>query len=362
MNNRCTLLIDGNWLLISRFAVMSKLFKSTRPKEALEEATNELHDLLAKSINITINRFPVIDNIVLITDGGSWRKQLPIPQQLHDITYKGNRDKESGFSWSYIFNALNNLANKCRSLGITVSNQSNCEGDDWAWYWSRRLNDEGINCIIWSSDNDLKQLVQNKNGVFTAWYNDKNGTYFHNSLEQKTLTEDDENFLDVFMSPIVCTSPIMEDICNKSKEHHFIDPNTIITSKVICGDAGDNIKPVVQIHKEKGTQGVGQKTWEKIATELNINTIQDLIEHKSEIAESIHKLKKFRGCTSVVDIIEMINYNINLVWLNENIEPESVVSIMNTQEYKQADMDFLRGSYRVLCNEDERIRDIFEFF
>ena len=362
MSNRCTLLIDGNWLLISRFSVMNKLFDASRSNEALEAASSDLRDMMAKSINIIINRFPAIDNIILIADGGSWRKQLPIPHQLHDITYKGNRSKQTDMAWTYIFNSLNGLVNKCRSIGITASTQANCEGDDWAWYWSRRLNDEGINCIIWSSDNDLKQLVQNRDGVFTAWYNDKNGIYFHDSLDEHVVKDTDENFLDIFMSPISCRSQLMESLISYAPSYHFVDPNTIITSKVICGDSGDNIKSVVQMHSNGRIYGVGAKDWEKISTKLNIITIQDLIENKEQIATDIHNLKKFYSNTTVENILEMIEYNIKLVWLNEAVEPESIISIMNTQEYKQADMNFLRGSYRVLCDEDESIRDIFECF
>lgn len=362
MKNRCTLLIDGNWLLISRFSVMSKLFKSGQSDTALDTATENLRDMMARSINIVLNRFPAIDNIVFIADGGSWRKQIPVPSQLLNTTYKGNREKEPEFNWNRVFNALNGLTKKCQSIGITTSVQSNCEGDDWAWYWSRRLNDDGTSCIIWSSDNDLKQLVQNNNGVFTAWYNDRNGIFFHSSLEEHTLTEDDDHFLDVFMTPIQGRSPLMEDLSSRAGEYHYVDPNTIITSKIICGDAGDNIKSVVQVVKGGRTYGVSVNLWEKISNNLNIKTIQDLRKYKKIVATAIHNLKKFIDSTTVEDIMEMIDYNIQLVWLNEEIEPDSIVSIMNTQEYKQADMDFLRGSYRVLCDEDENIRDIFECF
>ena len=81
MANKCTLLIDGNWLLISRFSVMTQLFKENQSEVALESATEDLRDMMARSINIILNRFKEIDNIVMISDGGSWRKQLPVPVQ-----------------------------------------------------------------------------------------------------------------------------------------------------------------------------------------------------------------------------------------------------------------------------------------
>jgi len=361
MANKCTLLIDGNWLLISRFSVMTQLFREDQPSIALEAATEDLRDMMAKSINIILNRFKEIDNVVMISDGGSWRKQLPVPAQLQSTTYKGNREEEVGISWDHVFNALNGLTKRCRKLGITTSTQSNIEGDDWAWYWSRRLNAQGTSCIIWSSDHDLLQLVQNKGGVFTAWYNDNHGLKFHSSLEIKNPDPDD---LDFFMQPIVYNPPLVEELAKHSNKRKvgYVDPNTIITSKVITGDSGDNIKSVVRVIKSGRNYGVGEKDWEKLATKLNIHTIYDLIEHKEDIANELLHLSKFAGYGITKDmVLEMINYNLKLVWLNEAVIPETIVSVMNNQEYKQIDVDYLRGSYTVLLDDKERhIQEIFE--
>ena len=83
-HNRCTLLVDGNWLLCSRFAVIGKGFEMDMPEHIKLQSQKELHELMAKSITIVLNRFACIDNVVLVTDGGSWRKQLPVPQQLQN--------------------------------------------------------------------------------------------------------------------------------------------------------------------------------------------------------------------------------------------------------------------------------------
>ena len=360
MANKCTLLIDGNWLLISRFFVMTQLFKENQSEVALESATEDLRDMMARSINIILNRFKEIDNIVVISDGGSWRKQLPVPSQLQSITYKGNREEEVGISWDHVFSALNGLTKRCRKLGITTCTQSSIEGDDWAWYWSRRLNAQGTSCIIWSSDHDLMQLVQNNCGVFTAWYNDNHGLMFHNSLEIKNPDPDD---LDFFMQPVVYNPPLVEELAKHSNKHKvgYIDPNTIITGKVITGDSGDNIKSVVRVVKSGRNYGVGEKDWAGVAKTLHIHTIQDLISHKQDIAHELLRLNKFRGYgVSPEQIVEMIDYNVKLVWLNEAVIPETIISVMNNQEYKTIDVDYLRGSYKVLCDEDTEMAEIFE--
>ena len=360
MKSKCTLLVDGNWLLISRFSVMTKLFRENQSEPILESATNNLYDRMARSIHMILNRFKEIDNIIFITDGGSWRKQLPIPSQLQNITYKGNREEEVGISWNHVFKALNKLSKRCKEVGITTCTQSNIEGDDWAWYWSRRLNAEGTSCIIWTSDHDLMQLVQNKGGIFTAWYNDLAGLTLHESLEIKNPDPDD---LDFFMQPVIYKNPIIEGLEKRSgKKVNYIDPNAIINSKVICGDSGDNIKSVVRVVKSGRNYGVGPKDWEGVAHTLHIHTIQELISHKQDIARELLKLNKFRGYgVTPEQVLEMIDYNIKLVWLNEEVIPETILSVMNTHEYNQMDIDYLRGSYTVLLDDHERhIQEIFE--
>lgn len=360
--NKCTLLIDGNWLLISRFSVMLDLFNASNSKTELDSAKEKLKDMMARSINIALNRLPMVDNIIFVADGGSWRKKLPIPKQLDDITYKGNREKDKtvDISWNHVFDALNEFVNNLSDLGITTCRQLNIEGDDWVWYWSRKLNDQGTNCIIWSADHDLMQLVQNKGEVFTAWMYDRKGKteiVFHKNLELHNPGPDE---LDFFMQPMVYRPNLVEELEKKSTTSTYIDPNTIINNKIICGDVGDNIKSVVRVQKNNRTYGVGQKDWAKIASKLDIVSIYDLIDHIDEVSEEISNIKKFANLVSIQDIKEMIEYNINLVWLNEQIIPEPIVAVMNQHDYNQYDLSYIRGSYTTLLGENDDIKDIFE--
>lgn len=359
MKNKCTLCCDYNWLTISRFSVINKGFDKNLPTTALEAAKEELKDMLAKSINVILNRFPMIDNIVLMADGGSWRKQLPIPKQLEDITYKGNRKSDVELAWDYIWGASSEVLENCRKEGITVSQHNGIEGDDWAWYWSRRLNSEGTNVIIWSSDCDLKQLVQvDKTGAFTVWYNDKNGIWIPNELEQKT----DIDALDFFMQPVY-DNPILESLKVKAKGSvNYIDPNSIILGKVICGDAGDNIKSVVRYVKNGRTYRFSEKDWDGVSKNLNINTIQDMIRDRDKIACEVCNHKKLTPYgIKKEDVLEMIDYNIKLVWLNESVIPETAILAMNNVEYTDYDLSYIRDNYKIICgNKDEdEIMNIF---
>lgn len=353
--NKCTLLCDGNWLLLSRFSVIGKGFEMDMPVIAKETAQKELEELMAKSISIILNRFPIIDNVILVTDGGSWRKQLAVPKSLKDTTYKGNRQQAKEHDWTYIYGALSNLSETCKSLGMTVSNHSSIEGDDWIWYWSRRLNADGISTIIWSSDNDLKQLLQtNANCSFTAWYNDRNGVWFDDSHNEEIVDE-----LEFFMQPIKVESPIVESLKQFSRSTSYMKPDSIIMEKIICGDAGDNIKSVAKVLKGKKTYKVSPKMWEEIRISLNINTIKDFIDNKENIANQIISIPKFAE-SIYNEVLEMIEYNIKLVWLNEAVIPETIIMYMNQLEYKLIDVNYIKSNYKTLCKKHDDVEDVFE--
>ena len=353
--NKCTLIIDGNWLLLSRFSVIGRGFEQDMPDVAKEHARNELHELMAKSISIVLNRFSIIDNIVLVTDGGSWRKQLPVPKAIENVTYKGNRTTAKELDWKYIYGALTDLTERCKELGVTVANHSSIEGDDWVWYWSRRLNAEGTSCIIWSSDNDLKQLVQNDASTmaFTAWYNDKNGIWLESSMNDEIIDE-----LEFFMSPIKVKSPILESLVQLSKSTSYINPDDIVMEKIICGDAGDNIKSIAKVVSGNKTYKVSVKMWNSIKEGLNITSLSEFFNYKNRIISAITGLKKFVNCDAA-DISEMFDYNIKLVWLNEDIIPETIIMYMNQLEYNITDINYIRSNFRTMCRKDNSIEDIF---
>lgn len=354
--NKCTLLCDANWLLMSRFSIMSDQFESNMPEQVKLQAQSNLQDLMAKSITIVLNRFPIIDNIVIVTDGGSWRKQLPIPVQLQDTTYKGNRAHAKDLDWKYIYGALTDLSDRCKELGITVSNHSSIEGDDWVWYWSRRLNEDGISTIIWSSDNDLKQLVQTNNSTcaFTAWYNDRNGIWFDNSQEEETLDD-----LEFFMRPMKVKSPLLEGLKQFSRSTSYINPDSIVMEKIICGDAGDNIKPIATVPCGNKTHKVSLKMWNDIKTDLGITTLDDFFRCKDSIINSLLNIKKF-SCCDRVNISEMFDYNIKLVWLNEEVIPETIIMYMNQLEYSVADINYIKSNYKTMCKKNTTVEDIFD--
>ena len=352
MKNKCTLIVDGNWLLQSRMAPMIDKFNMSLDESIREAATRDLQMRLSYSITNILNRFKCIDNIILVADGGSWRKKLPRPSSLLDTAYKGNRTMSEERDWKRIFSTLNNLEDKCKEIGITTTRFLDIEGDDWCWYWSRRLNAEGTNCMIWTIDNDLKQLIQVDNGAFTVWYNDRNGLFIHEALKEKE-TDD----LDFFLTADT-RSPLLDEIKRSATEVTYIDPNSVILDKIICGDNSDNIKSLVLYQKGNRNRKISVKECDKLLSSLGITTIEQLIDNKDIIIDTL--MNKYTDLSlDRNELSERFSYNEKLVWLNERVIPESIQAKMCEEEYKQYDLSYIRNNASVLAEQDKYIEDIF---
>ena len=103
--SKCTLVIDGNWLLMSRLSVLNNRYKDDH------ELCQDLKILMIRSINIVLKTFPVIDNIIFVSDGGSWRNKIEIPSFLaaDNVEYKGNRERSEDINWELIFNEFDSF-------------------------------------------------------------------------------------------------------------------------------------------------------------------------------------------------------------------------------------------------------------
>lgn len=354
MANKLTILVDGGWLNVSRAFIHEKGFKASNTDFQKQAASEAFKETLAQSYVKFLNLFPQADNIVLMSEGGSWRKHMPVPDQLKNITYKGNRERKSETDWNAIFGAYGEFAKNVTNAGGTVSQHWAIEGDDWAWYWSRRLNEEGSNVIILTSDCDLKQLVQIHNNSFTAWYNDKAGLV----LPQECAWKEDP--IEAMLNPPY-QSIVLNELLKKYKNVSYINPDQIVINKVLCGDAGDNIMSVIRYQKGSRTYKFSEKDYQKIIAELDLVTIEDLKNNYQNIANWIVSQEKFVPYGfNKKDIIEMLEYNLSLVWLHETVMPDTVTNAMVQVEYNQAPINDFKSNYKILLEQKSDIGDIFE--
>ena len=347
-NNKCTLIVDGNWLLMSRMFAFKEHFEVSNDAQRKTEGRMLLQEMMAKSINITINKFSdIVDNVVIVRDAGSWRKKVKKPAGYEEA-YKGNRVKDSDLDWSYIFGALDDLMEAAASNNITVSSAYNVEGDDWAWHWSRKLNSEGVNCIIWSIDADLKQLVSYDNGVFTAWYEHKPGLVLHKKMQ---MSINEISVIDMFMnyqSNCMVINPLVKSLQLRCSKVTYIDPADIIESKIICGDAGDNIKPVVQWQSDGKSHKITEKQWAKCREDAGVDSLGTFFAKYNEIARLIASSKKLPSHLTKEHVMEMLEYNKQLVWLDRSVYPEKILEKMEECEYKTGGAEYIKHNYKTL--------------
>lgn len=321
--SKLTLIVDGNWLLMSRLAVLNNRFDT--PQELMQNVKK----LLIRSISVALRTFPMIDNIIFVSDGGSWRTDIAIPENLskkQDIgeiqsaSYKGTREKSDDIDWDTIFAGFEDFTNTLNTNGISAFREKGVEGDDWAFFWSTYLNSQGTNCIIWTADKDLTQLVKtDKNSCFTVWWNAKSGI----------ICEDkDDNDMDFFFNnQYNVNQNVFNDVVNKVNDIKKINPSDVVIEKILKGDASDNIQPImVRRSKNVTSQKKFKISSKDIDYNLNYNNDNDVLNYISEVYNS----KSYQGRVedSIDEVFEHFKYNRKLVELSKTELPIEIYNKM----------------------------------
>ena len=319
-NNRCklTLIVDGNWLMMSRLSILRMRIKDE------DTLIKELKLMMIKSINKMIRDIPQIDNVIFIADGGSWRNKIEVPEFLKKdhITYKGNREKDKEIDWDKIFKGYDEFINVLKETGVNVSREQYIEGDDWAAYWSKLLNSKNINCLIWSADRDLTQLVKinPKTKVFTACWNK---TY----MTIEAIEHQEESDMDFFFNSYDSNEnqKLIESLYMKAGRVEEIHPMDVVIDKIIRGDLGDTILPVVY-KKGKSSNKLFRVAQKELDFTLDITQSNEVNAYFEELLNK--KAWKDKATASVNEIIEHFFYNERLVWLDASQYPNDILEKM----------------------------------
>ena len=369
-NNKLTLVVDGNWLLMSRYFMKRDTFRMDLPDSVKENSSHQLADLMAQSISVILRQFrDSITNIIFVSDNRSWRKDYPMPLCIESTdTYKGTRKNDETYDWKYIFKSISILSNNLKSIGVTTSNVYGVEGDDWCWWWSRKLNSEGTNVILWTSDEDVKQLIQEDEdtGAFTAWYEKSKGLVLNSSMKPKKFDDEDDE-LGSFMTPIMPVNNIIKSL-SKTTSISYVNPINIINKKIYIGDQGDNILPIFTYSKKSKIYKATQKDWSKLINFDNPGYIEkDWCNKLPKLYNEIYKIKTKgdeQNITTCDDFVEHAVYNKKMVWLDESQIPREVQSQMTSVEYKEISPNLLHDityNWRVMSGaESKELEDLFE--
>lgn len=321
--SKLTLIIDGNWLLMSRLSVIANRYVDDF------ELCQNLKILMIKSINVVLRKFPIIDNIIFVADGGSWRNYVELPEWLskykdehgQSVEYKGTRHRSDDCNWDLIFSSYEEFMSILQTTGINVCREQMIEGDDWCWYWSTYLNSQNTNCIIWTKDNDLKQLVNmNSDKCFTAVWNADAGIVISD------YEETDLDFL--FNNSFNENDTIWNDLTKQAKTVTKVKPHNIVIDKILRGDGSDNIHPII-LRKSKSTSDKKFKISAKdIDYSLDISDAHSVSEYIHNIVNSKNYVERIYGEKTEKDIIEHFEFNKKLVYLHKSSYPEHIIEKM----------------------------------
>lgn len=323
-HSNLTLVIDGNWLLMSRLTVMSRDYIG-------DTATmmRKLKQLLCRSINALLRQFSDIDNIIFVADGGSWRDNIEQPDCIkkYHTEYKGQRVKSSDIDWDIVFDEYADFINRIEEdSNVTVTRQHGIEGDDWCWWWSNMLNNNNTNCIIWSADRDLTQLVKtdSNTGFFTVTlYTRGKNTIL---TEMGDVNTKEYDIVRIFGNPYWQENvKLLNTIESKCSEARKINPKTVILDKIFRGDVSDNVFPSIKRVSKTGKEF-------RISEKMLRDFVGDVRDDNaiSYYINNIYNAKQFKNKTAYTetDAFQHALYNRQLVMMDEKYYPSSIIEKM----------------------------------
>jgi hypothetical protein len=184
-------------------------------------------------------------------------------------------------------------------------------------------------------DKDLTQLVHTnkETGVFTVCWNKNNTTIENGDYSQNSD-------LDFFFGDLnkENNERYLHEIISKSSKVTKINPKEVVIDKVIRGDKGDNIFPIITRKSAKGTTDKLFRVSSKdVNMDLDIHNqseikqyISDLLATKNYAGRVVKKVGDEFEEKTESEIIEHFNYNVKLVNLDETSYPEDVLESMNS--------------------------------
>lgn len=326
-----------------------------RYSDNMNELNKELKLLMIRSINLVLKTFPVIDNIIFVADGGSWRNSdlnIPYFLEVEDVRYKGNRIQSDEIDWDSIFKGYEDFLSILKQHNINVCKEESIEGDDWCYWWSKILNEQNTNVIIWSKDKDLKQLVKtDTNKCFTVCWDRELGV---------TCLDVEDDYFDFLLNYTYSENEnIFRSVCNKSVSVNKINPNNIIVDKIIRGDASDNILPIIlKKPKSQNSTRLYKVSPKDINNSLNVFNDSDIKTYINTLCSGPYKNRIDDKTEN--DVYEHFLYNRSLVVLNENVYPERIKEILNKYTTYQCNKDLSITEQYITAKRSD-LHDILDF-
>jgi len=361
--NKLNILIDGNFIAMSEFAIFSEYGKSKSP---LKTETNQIAFIqgLANKLFYAINALPKGGNVIFCLDSNSWRKSIFI----EGGGYKHSREDKDGNkpmmdleTKEIFYSLLNEFFEILQDIGIKVSRVKNTEGDDLLFKWAKYFNENNENAIIISADRDLIQTVRGPNEPFTIqWTNKKNANkiYAPRGWKDAWLSESKNTIFDF---NIIKDQTIINKLM-RDQEITIVefDPQLFVFKKILIGDSGDNV-PSVWSFSTKGKKGqdkIVRVTEKKVTTiieylktqfDLTDANMMSLWDDTTFIAYLSGVILRVSGdiddANKRLRVTDNLYRNARLVWLTEKSLPVNLVSAMDEHIQASAELPTARDRW-----------------
>jgi len=332
-----TLLIDGNYFLHSRLFVLPRK-KGSQLLATADEQASLMRKLCIDFASEFRKMSGFIDQVVVTVDAKSWRKDL-----FPEAAYKGTRTHDNSINWEGVFNVYSEWQNILAKKGVVIHQVSGAEADDLLFGWSTQLNNEGRNCIVWTGDRDLIQLVNyNKaTDAYTLWYyNSKRKLIafegFNEVLQHRSTNNmSNEELLFNMGSSSALHDQMKENLTNwvdkNGVDIQEINCDDFIFTKILQGDKSDNIRSVVTWTKTaKSGKIINYSITEKNATKILNKYKEDgefTIDHffnTDRVNRIINIIHEVIGKSTIEEIRANFNQNLDLMLLHFNTIPDPI--------------------------------------
>jgi len=345
-----TLIIDGNYF------VHSRLFVLPRPKGEQLLGNRDGQEQFMRKLCIDFasevrKMTPFVDQIVVAVDSKSWRKDL-----FPAAEYKGTRVSDNSVNWGNVFDTYEQFQHILAKRGVIIHKVPGAEADDILYGWATQLNNEGKNCIVWTGDRDLIQLVDYNTATdaYTLWYYNSQRRLlafegFDELLQSKEIdVMCNDDMLFNMSSNEVTNDKLKEDlqswVLKNGVQIQEINCDDFIFSKILQGDKSDNIQSVVTWTKRTSsgtarnysiTEKHALQILEKYR-EIEGNFHIDHFFSSNQVDTIVRLIHDVVGRSELKEIRVRFNQNLDLMLLHYNTIPESIQKAI----YNEIDKDF----------------------
>jgi len=271
--------------------------------------------------------------VIFCTDSKhSWRKDV-----YED--YKANRERPDTFNWDNIFDALNRFKAHLESKGYLFAETEHAEADDLMALIKETVIDAGypdlanMNVILVSADADIRQLITfNKDThQYCAVFNEIGrgpGGFKHIYVTPEMLEwyNDTTTGNDIFFTGLDADRQYLKGILDSNLKIRIeaVDPESVLLTKIFCGDDGDNVPAFYDWYGSTGKKVRVTATKQKALLEaLGVNTMAAL---EAVGPEELHSALETACKREIIDISapERLERQKKLVELKSSNFPKSI--------------------------------------